>query len=184
MKRLLLFWLLALAMSACKTDLRHGASARATGNTYDSAGIETKGLVFVLSGIRNCLYPVNDPLFEKRKNSKLVLIQVLVQCREKSDKNSVIPAGATLTDNRGNEYGSSPSVIAMAQTGSCIGNDDIRDYNAIWNGNIVPGEKYRAWILGFEMPRDAVPEKLFWNLQWKNDGLFFDFNKTNYAIND
>lgn len=163
--------------------MRQHSSGELSYSMTDEAVIKYAGTEFSLSGIKNCRYPVNDPLFEKKKNKKLVLLQVQVRRLRSGDKITVIPGGAMLTDSRGNEYESSPAVIAMAQTSLCIGNDDIRDYNAIWNGDIDTGENYTAWVLGFELPLNAMPEKLYWNQQWKNKQLYFDFHKTNYAIN-
>lgn len=170
-------------LAGCKTGLRQGASVKAGEEMMMTGKIEDAGIEFSLPGMRKCHYPVNDPLFAKKKNKKLVLLQVQLRCLQAGEKIKMIPGGAVLTDSRGNEYESSPAVIAMAQTSQCIGNDDIGDYNAIWNGDIHTGENYTAWVLGFELPEDAVPEKLYWNRYWKNRELYFDFHKMNLAIN-
>lgn len=183
MKNILIVWLLSAMLAGCQTGLDNNTSASV--KESDAAGpvIEDSGIQFTLAGMKNCRYPANDPLFEEKHHRKLVLLQVQVRCINAYCKASAIPGGAILTDNRGNEYESFPSVIAMAQNSGCIGNDDIRDYNAIWNGNMNTGENYTAWVLGFELPENAVPEKLYWNRSWRNKELFFDFNAMKYTVN-
>ncbi len=183
MKSILIVWLLSAMLAGCQTGLDTNNPARAKESSATGPVIEDSGIQFSLAGMKNCSYPVNDPLFEKKHNRKLVLLQVQVRCIRADRKESAIPGEPTLTDNRGNEYESFPSVIAMAQTSGCIGNDDIRDYNAIWNGNMNTGENYTAWVLGFELPENAVPEKLYWNRRWRNKELFFDFNAMKYTVN-
>jgi hypothetical protein len=183
MKRLPILCILLAVLAGCRSGLWKNTKGGVPGNITTTVIIEDNGIRFSLASIKNCRYPVNDPLFEKKKNKKLVLLQLQLQCVQTGKKISVLPAGAMLTDSRGNEYVSSPAVIAMAQTSRCINDDDIGAYNAIWNGDIHSGEPYTAWVLGFEMPDDAIPGRLYWNHSWRNKQLFFDFNGMNDAIN-
>lgn len=183
MMRLLPFWILSAFLAGCRPGLRNHIKTEMSGSLTAAWVMEDAGSRVSLTGIKHCRYPVNDPLFEKKKNRKLVLMQVQVQCVQNGNRAFWLPGGATLTDNRGNEYESSPAVIAMAQTGHCINDDDISAYNAIWNGGIRAGESYTAWVLGFELPGDAEPVKLYWNTAWKKDELFFRINNPETAVN-
>ena len=169
-----------MVVFGCKSDLRNGANGDKPIATEVNNG--RKPAILVVSGLKTCRYPQNDPLFEKKQNKKLVLLQVSLQRDGNCAKEDIIPAGALLTDTRGNEYASSPAVIAMAQTSRCITDEDIRDYNAIWNGETETGRRYTAWVLGFELPADAVPERLYWNNEWKNRKSYFEFPTTTETI--
>lgn len=137
-------------------------------NTND---IEKDGAQISLSGIIECRYPGNSPLFEKKKNRKLVLFKAVVTA--KAAINQTSPAGAILVDSRGNRYETSPGIVAMAQANKCIKGDDIKGYNAIWNETLKENEVQQAFVLGYELPEGAVPDKLFWNKDWENKNIFF-----------
>jgi len=181
MKKILFYWFILLLASGCKGDVRQ----RAKGELPVATAINTgqRGVALTIAGSKNCHYPQNDPLFEKKKNKKLVLLQVRLHCGGNCSREDIIPAGALLTDTRGNEYEASPAVIAMAQTSRCITDEDIRDYNAIWNGDTDAGRTYTAWVLGFELPAEAVPERLYWNTGWKNNNSYFNFSTAIESIN-
>ena len=119
-----------------------------------------------------CPYPTNDPVYLYRKK-KLVLVEAELNYIEAgmADKKFIIPEGNILVDAEGNEYSSSPGVIAMAQNCKCIKGDDIAGYNQIWNGTMDKTAK--AFALGFEVPVNFVPEKLFWNNECRASNLFF-----------
>ena len=106
-----------------------------------------------------------------------------VDCENKSNKYLEIPQGAVLLDQKGNSYENQPGIIASAQSTNCIKSDDIKAYNIIWNGKLKPGEPQTAYVLGFELPEDAIPEKLYWNNNCKEKNICFVLNDTNYAIN-
>ena len=106
-----------------------------------------------------------------------------VDCENKSNKYLKIPQGAVLLDQKGNSYENQPGVIAMAQNNNCIKSDDIKAYNIIWNGELKTGEPQTAYVLGFELPEGAIPEKLYWNKEWKNNNTCFVLDETNFTIN-
>ncbi len=72
---------------------------------------------------------------------------------------------------QGDIYHSSPGVIAMAQNNKCIPGDDIEGYNQIWNGTLDKTAK--AFALGFEVPENFIPDKLFWNNECKLSNRYF-----------
>lgn len=121
--------------------------------------------------IQQCPYPEKDPVVEKKQGKKLLLF--CMEVYQQGNSAAEIPTGAVLEDSRGNSYDNLPGVIAMAQTNGCIKGDDIKAYNSIWNGTMKPGEKQTAYVLGFEVPADANPEKLYWNNHWKDKNMFF-----------
>jgi hypothetical protein len=167
-------------IASCKTKTDSNRSTR--------AGIENKsvlinGIEYSISDVKQCSYPANDLMIEKKKNKKLVLVRMQVHCTETINKNELAPHEAELIDSKGNSYANSPAIIAIAQNNGCIKGDDIKSYNAIWNGIIKKNETETAWVLGFEIPVNANPEKLYWNINWKNNNLFFLFQQTDYAIN-
>ncbi len=147
--------------------------------------LQYKGITLRLNQVVNCRYPVHDPVYFNRKYMKLILIDLSVTYENHAvtDKNLVIPAGATLWDSRGNAYESTPGVIAMAQNSHCIKGDDLDSYNAVWNATIQPGETKRAFLLGFELPSDAIPAKLCWNRQWERQNLCIILNDTTVVNN-
>lgn len=151
--------------AGCKQQSKTGQAAIAT------TSIEKDGAQISISGVVECRYPENDPLFEKKKNRKLVLFNAAVTATEAINQTS--PAGAILVDSRGNRYETSPGIVAMAQTNKCIKGDDIKAYNAIWNETLKENEMQQAFVLGYELPEDAVADKLFWNKDWENENIFF-----------
>jgi hypothetical protein len=131
-----------------------------------------KNISINVNKIKDCKYPTTDPLFQKKDNKQLVLIQVTVKRLSGANKEEIIPFGAVLTDQKGNEYKNSPTVVAMAQNNSCISGNDLADYNAIWNGDITTNDTRTAFVIGFELPFDALPTKLYWNKDWLADEQF------------
>lgn len=119
-----------------------------------------------------CVYPKNDPVYIYHKNKKLILIEVELKCcDEKIDKKSISPAGNLLLGSKGDTFCSSAGVIAMAQNNKCIPGDDIEGYNQIWNGTLDKTAK--AFALGFEVPENFIPDKLFWNNECKLSNRYF-----------
>lgn len=139
----------------------------------DKCRVEFKGAEVMISKILYCAYPAADPVYGYHKNKKLVLFETELNCTETSvaDKKLMIPEGNILVNAEGDEYSSSPAVIAMAQNGKCIKGDDIAGYNQIWNGTVDKTAK--AFTLGFEVPVNFVPDKLFWNRDCKKENIFF-----------
>jgi hypothetical protein len=174
-KSILLLLLIALLLGC-------GKNKRAVSEDRSRA-IEYNGLLCRIIEIKQCKYPKEDPVFEKKKDKKLLLFQLQILQQDKVNKQLQIPQRALLTDTRGNSYENSPAVIAMAQMNECIKGDDIKAYNAIWNGELNKNETQTAYILGFELQEDAIPEKLYWNYNWKAKNIYFFLNDTNYAIN-
>ena len=170
---------MVLAAGSCNP---YGPAPGIDAGTPGSGTVENNGVQYTLETIRECHYPANDPLYEKRWNKKLLVLQMKVHCTGLSNKNLLTPRGAVLTDRRANNYETSPVVIAIAQNNRCINGNDIKDYNAIWNGDVKSGETYTAFVLGFELPEDAIPDKLYWNNDWKNQRLFFLFTDTGYSV--
>jgi hypothetical protein len=146
--------------------------AATTMNTSGNSDIVYNGIQYRVMAIQQCPYPEKDPVVEKKQGKKLLLFCIEVY-RTNVSSTAEIPTGALLEDNRGNSYDNLPGVIAMAQTNGCIKGDDIKAYNSIWNGTLQPREKQTAYVLGFEVPADAIPEKLYWNNHWKNKNIFF-----------
>lgn len=157
-----------LTVAGCKKQNKTGSAAIAT------TSIEIDGAQISLSEVVECRYPENDPLFEKKKNRKLVLFNAVVTAT--AGINQTSPAGAILVDSRGNRYETSPGIVAMAQANKCIKGDDIKAYNAIWNETLKEKEMQQAFVLGYELPEDAVADKLFWNKDWENENIFFSLN--------
>ncbi len=141
----------------------------------DKLQVEFKRTKVTINTILYCAYPPGDPVYVYHKNKKLVLIETELNCTETSvaDKKLMIPEGNILVNAEGDEYSSSPGVIAMAQNSRCIKGDDIAGYNQIWNGTVDKTAK--AFTLGFEVPVNFVPDKLFWNKDWKKENTFFTF---------
>jgi len=142
--------------------------------------LQQKGISLQLNQVVNCSYPAHDPIYLRKKYKKLVLIDMSMICNSQAaaEKDLIIPAGSVLWDSRGNAYEATPGVIAMAQNSHCIKGDDLDSYNAVWNATIRPGETKRAFMLGFELPADAVPAKFCWNRQWERQNLFFILDDT------
>jgi hypothetical protein len=138
--------------------------------------IEKDGAQISLSQTLECNYPGNSPVFEKKKNRKLVLIDAVVTAT--AAINQTAPTGAILMDSRGNRYETSPGVVAMAQANKCIKGDDIKGYNAIWNETLKKNEVQQAFVLGYELPEDAIADKLFWNKKWEDENIFFILSNT------
>lgn len=132
--------------------------------------------------IKTCSYPGKDPLHEKRKNKKLIVLEVSVTKLNGAQKEDMIPQGALITDSRENIYESSPGIIAITQSSGCISGDDLREYNSIWNGAIKTGETITAFVLGFEIPEEVSAEKLYWNNRWATAQQFIQLNKNNYPV--
>jgi hypothetical protein len=176
MKRWMICLLMPWLVVACQRPDK-------TAPALHQATIERNGVQYTIEAVRECRYPADNPLYEQRWNKKLLLLQIKVHCNGVNNNRLLIPNGAMLTDKRANNYETSPVVIAMAQNNHCIAGNDIKDYNAIWNGDIKAGETYTAFVLGFELPEDAMPDKLYWNNEWKNNQLYFVFRETDYAIN-
>ncbi|MCX6317223.1 MAG: hypothetical protein NTW29_08020 [Bacteroidetes bacterium] len=183
MKGSILFWLWLVTIAGCKPGLPESRNSGGLLTNHNSSMIEYGGVKIIVKEMKRCHYPLRDPLFEKKGNKKLVVVRMELYCLENTSRRAIVPDGAILTDSRGNEYEPSPAVIATAQNNRCISGDDISAYNAIWNGNVKKGNSYTAWMLGFELPEDAVPEKLYWNKNWKIDQVYFDFNTTDLTIN-
>ena len=141
--------------------------------------IQYKGATIQLHRVVECAYPEHDRVYLEKKNRKLLVMDISINCsRELSstDKQYIAPPGAILYDDRGNEYAVSMRVIAMAQGNRCIKGDDIPAYNAIWNASVEPGKSMRAFVLGFDLPSDAVPSQLYWNRDWQKQDLYFILN--------
>jgi hypothetical protein len=183
MKGRILLWLWLLAIAGCKPGLPGNRESGMVLPNINDSMIEYGGVKIGIKEMKRCHYPLRDPLFEKKGNKKLVLVRMELQCLENSGRRAIVPEGAILTDSRGNQYDPSPAIIATAQNNRCISGDDISAYNAIWNGTVEKGNSYTAWVLGFEIPEDAVPEKLYWNRNWKIDQLYFEFNAPDLTIN-
>ena len=151
------------------------AKYSAAGVSEDKPRIEFKGVKIMINKILYCTYPAGDPVYGYHKNKKLVLVETELNCTETNvaDKKLIIPEGNILVNTDGDEYSSSPAVIAMAQNSRCIKGDDIEGYNQIWNGTVDKTAK--AFTLGFEVPVNFVPAKLFWNRDWKKENIFFTF---------
>ncbi len=141
-------------------------------DTGDKQQVEFKGVKIKIDTILFCAYPQNDPVYLYRKK-KLVLVEAELDYTGAgmADKKFIIPEGNILVDANGDEYSSSPGVIAMAQNSRCIKGDDIAGYNQIWNGTV--NKMTKAFVLGFEVPVNFVPDKLFWNRDWKKENIFF-----------
>ncbi len=185
MRNQFILWIVLLAAAGCETKSSRYAAPVATegAKPKSPSGIESNGIQYAIVDIKQCRYPANDPLFEKKWNKKLLLFRMKLTCTDMKNKADVMPEGGLLTDSRGNSYTTSPGVIAMAQSNGCIKGDDIKAYNAIWNAELKKGEMQTAYVLGFELPEDAIPVKMYWNNDWKNQNLFFLFPDTNYVIN-
>jgi hypothetical protein len=113
--------------------------------------------------IKTCDYPEKDPLYKKKRHKKLLVLQIAVTTKTGATVQNIIPLGAVLTDNKGNSYETSPGVVAMAQSSGCIRGDDLKNYNSIWNGELAKNETITAFVLGFEVPENAIAEKIYWN---------------------
>lgn len=137
--------------------------------TYNNTIVEIRQLHL-------CNYPAGDPLFSKKENKKIAVLQVTVTRLTGSKKEDIIPFEITLVDERGNSYKNSPGIIALAQSNTCINGDDLSDYNAIWNGDINVNETRTAYAIGFEIPNDARIAKLFWNKKWKDKNQYLTLN--------
>jgi hypothetical protein len=179
MKRLMQYWLILLLVAGACNRAKQG---RMEINPR-SGTLESNGVQYTIETVRECRYPANDPLYEKRRDKKLLLLQMKVHCTVVHDNTLLIPSGAVLTDKQANNYETSPVVIAMAQNNQCIAGNDIKDYNAIWNGEIKAGETYTAFALGFELPENAVPDKLYWNNGWINQNIFFLLSDRRFTAN-
>ncbi len=143
----------------------------------DKTEIEFKGLNIKINKIIYCAYPKNDPVYGYHKNTKLILFEIELKYTELGvDKKGMIPDGNLLVGLQGDAYRSSPGVIAMAQNSKCIQGDDIAGYNQIWNGII--DKTARAFALGFEVPANFVPDKLYWNNECRANNMFFILGKT------
>lgn len=162
---------MTLILLGCKgkTEMKYSPAVVPENKTQ----VEFKGAKLTINTILYCAYPAGDPVYAYHKNKKLVLIEAELNCAEMSvsDKKLMIPEGNILVNTDGDEYSSSPGVIAMAQNSKCIKGDDIAGYNQIWNGTIEKTAK--AFTLGFEVPVNFVPEKLFWNNECRANNLFF-----------
>jgi hypothetical protein len=145
-------------------------------SVVEQSGKSYRGVVINIEKTVYCNYPKNDPVYEKKKNKKLLLFNMSVLKNETGRSEAIIPAGAVVADSRGNLYETSPGVIAMAQSSRCIKGDDIKAYNNIWNGTIHTGEIQKAFVLGFELPADVLPVKLYWNKHWVDEQFFFELN--------
>ncbi len=168
---------LATVLFSCRQDNRNTAIPNtAIVKTNGNNSITTSGIQYSIIEILQCRYPDKDPVFKNKQGKKLLLFRLEIYCRDKVTTAFEIPQGALLTDSRGNSYESLPGVIAMAQTNDCIKGDDIKAYNIIWAGEMKAGDKQTAYVLGFEVPEDASPEKLYWNNKWKDRNIFFLFH--------
>jgi hypothetical protein len=178
--RLIISLLIIVALAACKTN---ADNSTANGPGIEIQNILVNGIEYKVAGVKQCNYPANDPMIEKKKNKKLVIIRMQIHCVETTNIGGIPPQGAELIDSRGNSFTSSPSIIAIAQNNGCIKGDDIKSYNTIWNAAIKKGTTETAWVLGFEIPVAANPEKLYWSEKWKTENRFFLLNITDFAIN-
>lgn len=167
---------------SCGQHRKEALLPATTMNTSGKSDIVYNGIQYRVMAIQQCPYPEKDPVVEKKQGKKLLLFCIEVY-RTNVSSTAEIPTGALLEDNRGNSYDNLPGVIAMAQTNGCIKGDDIKAYNIIWNGTLKTGEKQTAYVLGFEVPADAIPEKLYWNNHWKNKNMFFIIQPQSNAIN-
>jgi hypothetical protein len=162
----LYFISLLLALVACSENNRRNELS-STMPHQNSLPFKTfNSISLTINQIKTCKYPTEDPLFQKKENKQLVVIQVTVERLNGSKKNDIIPFDATVADQRGNEYKNSPTILAMAQNNSCISGNDLADYNSIWSGEIAVNNTSTAFAIGFELPTDAVPAKLYWNKDW------------------
>lgn len=178
---LLLLWLAAgCSTKAEKTE----PEPLATGTSNVTSAQHTyNGLLVEITNIKECGYPANDLLFEKKKNKKLVVLQVAVTNSGNCQKEDIIPMGASIEDEKGNVYDTSPGVVAMAQSSGCIKGDDLKSYNSIWSGEIKRGETHSAFAVGFEVPASAVLERFYWNTNWNNAGHPIFLRPTNETVN-
>ncbi len=162
---------MALILLGCKgrAELKYGHEVV----PENKLQVQFKGTKVTIKTILYCAYPPGDPVYAYHKNKKLVLVETELNCAETSvsDKKLVTPEGNMLVNADGDEYSSSPGVIAMAQNSKCIKGDDIAGYNQIWNGTIEKTAK--AFTLGFEVPVNFIPDKLFWNNECRANNLFF-----------
>ena len=138
-----------------------------------SAGtsIEKNGVRISIAANRTCNYTQTKKPAGANGVKKLLLYKMEIIKTEAGGKTS--PLQAILMDSRGNYYKTAPGIIAIAQAKVCIKSDDIKAYNAIWNETCNQNELYKAFVLGFDVPADAIPEKLFWNKEWLNIDIFF-----------
>ena len=181
MRQRCILWLILLF--SIITGCRNNKKSEAFYSDNQVSVVKQGGLSIKLMNIRQCKYPENNLLVEKKWNKKLLLFKMQVDCEHKSNKYLEIPQGAVLLDQKGNSYENQPGVIAMAQSNNCIKSDDIKAYNIIWNGKLKTGEPQSAYVLGFELPENAIPEKLYWNNAWKSNNTCFVLNEPNSAIN-
>lgn len=161
-----------------KSGLSNQAGARPVPGKFSYGNI-----VIEVKELKTCSYPEKEPLFEKKKNKKLVVVQVTVTNTGTSKKEDITPYGAIITDEKGNSYETSPGVVGMAQSSGCIMGDDLADYNCIWNGKIAAGETKTAFVLGFEIPENAIPEKIGWNKNRAGANQYILLNQTTYTVN-
>jgi hypothetical protein len=171
-RKVIISLILAVSIASCKTNADTDTNTSNLG-VREAENILVNGIEYSVAGLTQCNYPGNDPMIEKKRNKKLVIIRMQIHCIETTSRNEIAPLEAELIDSRGNSYTTSPAVIAIAQNNGCIKGDDIKGYNAIWNGELKKGETATAYVLGFEIPGVAMPEKLYWNNEWKNKDLFF-----------
>ena len=181
MRQRCILWLIVLL--SVSTGCRNNKKDAASYSDNRVSIVKLGGVTIKLMNIRQCRYPENSLLVEMKWNKKLLLFNMQVDCENKSNKYLKIPQGAVLLDQKGNSYENQPGVIAMAQNNDCIKSDDIKAYNIIWNGGLKTGEPQTAYVLGFELPEDAIPEKLYWNKEWKNNNTCFVLDETNFTIN-
>ena len=173
--RYMIMSVMALILLGCKG--KTGMNYSSTVVSKDKHQVEFKGTKITIHTILYCAYPSRDPVYGYHKNKKLVPVETELNCAEASiaDKKLIIPEGNILENADGDEYSSSPGVIAMAQNSRCIKGDDIAGYNQIWNGTVDKTAK--AFTLGFEVPVNFVPDKLFWNRECRANNLFFMLGK-------
>lgn len=151
-------------------DISNQASIENKKNAYS-------GAVVAVTATKICSYPEKEPLVEKKRHKKLFVLEVAVTRLVSADSQAVIPAGATVMDEKGNTYETFPAVVAMAQSSGCIKGDDLKSYNNIWSGNLAEGETLKAFVVGFEIPDSAIIEKFYWNKNWNDANRYIPLNK-------
>ncbi len=179
MKGLYKIILIALAAYSCAGKAeRNNTAYSADGATMAATNRHSyKNVQVEIKQIKNCTYPKNDPLYDRKKNKKIVVLEVAVKRMEGAGKEDIIPLGAMVTDEKGNTYETSPGVVAMAQTSGCIKGDDLKEYNGIWSGDIRTNETRIAFVVGFEIPDQAITGKFYWNKNWNEANQYILLNE-------
>lgn len=166
--------LIVLIFTACNSEEK-----RLQPISSDNSKVTYHKVELTVENIVICQYPKQNPVYTNKANKKIVVVEVRVRPLKGSVKDDIIPQGAILADTKANQYETWSGAVAIAQSAKCIRGDDLKAYNQIWNGDVKEGETAQAFALGFEIPADAVIEKLYWNKKWIADEHFIDLHKNN-----